>query len=318
MKHRILIILIFISHYIVAQNSQNLIDESIKYIRSEENCELDKVYPNIWTEYIKENIPYYNLAINELEKENYTSAINNLDSIVTEGFLLDEILLDTEFSKLHNHEDWYNFEKRVEEIKSKYNNDIRKKLIAVRNKDQSMRLILLYARKLEDSTITKKINSKLKDIDKESAKIVSEIIDKFGWLGSDEIGSEANQTLFLGIQHIDDLVVQNKYLPVLKEAVKNGKAEPWHLAFLTDRILMNQGKKQIYGTQTIISRNPENSYVVPIQNPEKVNDLRKEIGLEPLNEYLNEQGLSWDIDEYYKNLPRIEKLYMERENNKSK
>ncbi|MDY3352358.1 hypothetical protein PG357_10240 [Riemerella anatipestifer] len=181
-----------------------------------------------------------------------------------------------------------------------------------------MRLILLYARKLEDSTITKKINSKLKDIDKESAKIVSEIIDKFGWLGSDEIGSEANQTLFLGIQHIDDLVVQNKYLPVLKEAVKNGKAEPWHLAFLTDRILMNQGKKQIYGTQTIISRNPENSYVVPIQNPEKVNDLRKEIGLEPLNEYLNEQGLSWDIDEYYKNLPRIEKLYMERENNKSK
>ncbi|MDY3352359.1 hypothetical protein PG357_10245 [Riemerella anatipestifer] len=67
MKHRILIILIFISHYIVAQNSQNLIDESIKYIRSEENCELDKVYPNIWTEYIKENIPYYNLAINELK-----------------------------------------------------------------------------------------------------------------------------------------------------------------------------------------------------------------------------------------------------------
>ncbi|MGI9525747.1 MAG: DUF6624 domain-containing protein [Weeksellaceae bacterium] len=318
MKHRILIILIFIGHYIVAQNSQHLIDESIKYIRSEENCKLDKVYPNIWTEYIKENIPYYNLAINELEKDNYTSAINNLDSIVTEGFLLDEILTDIEFSKLHKQKEWHNFEKRVEEIKSKYNNDIRKKLISVRNKDQSMRLILLYARKLKDSTITKKIHSKLKDIDKESVKIVSEIINKFGWLGSDEIGSEANQTLFLGIQHIDDLVVQNKYLPILKEAVKNGKAEPWHLAYLTDRILMNQGKKQIYGTQTIISRNSESSYVIPIQNPEKVDDLRKEIGLEPLNEYLNEQGLSWDIDEYYKNLPRIEKLYMKRKNKKSK
>lgn len=36
---------------------------------------------------------------------------------------------------------------------------------------------------------------------------------------------------------------------MLQQAVQTGKANGWHLAFLTDRILMNQGKKQIYGTQ---------------------------------------------------------------------
>lgn len=152
----------------------------------------------------------------------------------------------------------------------------------------------------------------MKKIDLESVDIVAKIIDKYGWLGKDKIGKEANETLFLGIQHIDDLVVQSKYLPAIKDAVKKGNAEPWHLAFLTDRILMNQGKKQVYGTQKIITKNPETSYIIPLENPEKVDELRKEIGLDPLNDDLQEDGLSWNLEDYKKDLPRIEKLYKER------
>ncbi|WJK00292.1 hypothetical protein [Elizabethkingia anophelis] len=49
-----------------------------------------------------------------------------------------------------------------------------------------------------------------------------------------------------------------------------------------------------------------------MENPEKVDELRKEIGLDPLNDDLQEDGLSWNLEDYKKDLPRIEKLYKER------
>ena len=312
MKIRFLIVFIFVVQFSFAQNSKQVIRQSIAFIENNEYSKFEKSYEKIWTEYLKENIPFYNNTVDAIEKKQYSKAFKNIDSLVYEDYFLDDILTDKNFSKLHRQKEWEKIEKRIKTIKSNYNNEVRSKLIKVRDKDQSIRLILLEVRKSNDSTLIMKVHNKMKLIDEESATIVAKIIDEFGWLGSNKIGSEANQTLFLGIQHIDDLIVQNKYLPILKEAVKNGSAEPWHFAFLTDRILMNQGNKQVYGTQIIMSKKSENSYVVPLQNPDKVDELRKELGLEPLNDYLEEEGLSWNLEEYKKNLQRIEKLYQER------
>ncbi|WP_157891394.1 hypothetical protein [Elizabethkingia ursingii] len=44
----------------------------------------------------------------------------------------------------------------------------------------------------------------------------------------------------------------------------------------------------------------------------KLDELRKEIGLDSLNDDLQEDGLSWNLEDYKKDLPRIEKLYKER------
>lgn len=313
MKAKIFAVLIFTINFSFAQNSSQLVKKSIDLIKNNEISKLDKTYPKIWSEYLKENVPYYQNAIKEIKEKQYNSALLNIDSLISEGYFLDEIINDKNFSALHQEENWKKIQSKIKSEKSSYNNKVRKELIKVRDKDQSIRLIVLDVRKnSNDSLLIKKVNKKMKLIDNESAIIVSKIIDKYGWLGNDKIGTEANQTLFLGIQHIDDTIVQNKYLPVLKEAVKNGDAEPWHFAFLTDRILMNQGEKQIYGTQTIISKDPKLSYVVPLQNPEKVDELRKEIGLDPLNDYLQEEGLSWNLEDYKNGLPRIERLYKER------
>jgi len=313
MKAKIFAVLIFTINFSFAQNSSQLVKKSIDLIKNNEISKLDKTYPKIWSEYLKENVPYYQNAIKEIKEKQYNSALLNIDSLISEGYFLDEIINDKNFSALHQEENWKKIQSKIKSEKSSYNNKVRKELIKVRDKDQSIRLIVLDVRKnSNDSLLIKKVNKKMKLIDNESAIIVSKIIDKYGWLGNDKIGTEANQTLFLGIQHIDDTIVQNKYLPVLKEAVKNGDAEPWHFAFLTDRILMNQGEKQIYGTQTIISKDPKLSYVVPLQNPEKVDELRKEIGLDPLNDYLQEEGLSWNFEDYKNDLPRIERLYKER------
>ncbi|KUY31070.1 hypothetical protein [Elizabethkingia ursingii] len=41
----------------------------------------------------------------------------------------------------------------------------------------------------------------------------------------------------------------------------------------------------------------------------KLDELRKEISLDSLNDDLQEDGLSWNLEDYKKDLPRIEKLY---------
>lgn len=314
MKIWILIISFLFTNLIYGQNSKQLIDQSIVYLKNKDNLKFDQIRDRVWAAFLKENIPYYNNAIENIKKKQYPDAFKNLDSIISEDYFIDTILADKNFSALHHMEGWKKFANQIKAKKSKYNNDVRLKLLDVQSKDQSIRLIYQELKKTytDDSDLVKSASEKMKKIDLESVDIVAKIIDKYGWLGKDKIGKEANETLFLGIQHIDDLVVQSKYLPAIKDAVKKGNAEPWHLAFLTDRILMNQGKKQIYGTQKIITKNPETSYIIPLENPEKVDELRKEIGLDLLNDDMQEDGLSWNLEDYKKDLPRIEKLYKER------
>lgn len=146
-------------------------------------------------------------------------------------------------------------------------------------------------------------------IDRKNAARVTEIIDRYGWLSPDDIGYEANEALFLCIQHSEDSLIQNKYLPILKEAVQRGAAKGWQYAFLTDRCLMNQGQKQIYGTQRII-RN-EVYYLVPLQDINKVDSFRKEMGLEPLSEYMKDCGLrnGWSKEFYKNNIKLHESIF---------
>ncbi|ULT24516.1 hypothetical protein KUH03_37080 [Sphingobacterium sp. E70] len=75
---------------------------------------------------------------------------------------------------------------------------------------------------------------------------------------------------------------------------------------------MNQGKKQRYGTQTIISDKEYGGYVVPLENPDQVDKLRQEMGLESLKEYLNEFDIEWDLEKYKRDAVIIEKRFKDR------
>ena len=54
---------------------------------------------------------------------------------------------------------------------------------------------------------------------------IKKILDEHGWLGADIIGNQGNTTLFLVIQH-SDLETQEKYLPMMLEAVKKVMPKP--------------------------------------------------------------------------------------------
>jgi hypothetical protein len=127
---------------------------------------------------------------------------------------------------------------------------------------------------------------------------VKSILDKHGWLGADMIGKQANLALFLVIQHSNQRT-QEKYLPMMREAVKKGDAEASALAYLEDRIALGQGKKQLYGSQFGTDANGK-MYVLPLEDPDNVDKRRQSVGLPPMAEHVKLFGATWNLEEYKK------------------
>ena len=113
---------------------------------------------------------------------------------------------------------------------------------------------------------------------------IKNIINDYGWLGPEEVGKKGAQAIFLVIQHADSST-QVTYLPILRQAVKERKARPQDLAMLEDRVLMKQGKPQIYGSQVVINQITGKYEFYPIEDEANVDKRRKSIGLEPLEAY---------------------------------
>lgn len=124
-------------------------------------------------------------------------------------------------------------------------------------------------------------------------KSISRIIDTTGWPGPERIGENANEKLFLIIQH-SNLQFQEKYFPVMKEAVKLGKARKQDLALLEDRILVAKNKKQIYGSQVVRDLKAKTYTLCEIEDEKNVNKRRDSMGLEPLEKYLQEFGIRYN------------------------
>ena len=144
---------------------------------------------------------------------------------------------------------------------------------------------------------------------------IKKILDEHGWLGADIIGNQGNTTLFLVIQH-SDLETQEKYLPMMREAVKKGNAKAYNLAFLEDRVALRKGEKQIYGSQ--IAPDPESGeyIILPLIDPENVDKRRAEVGLGKFQDYISDFGLTWNVEEYIKKLPELEMRYRKYLNEK--
>jgi hypothetical protein len=150
------------------------------------------------------------------------------------------------------------------------------------------------------------LNLKIDSLFKITRNLVTNLLDNRGWLGSEVIGNKGNSALFLVIQHAD-LETQQKYLPMMRQAVKDGKAKGSSLALLEDRVQLKTGKKQVYGSQ-IGRLEDQTNYVRALEDPMNVDKRRAEVGLEPLNDYTQFWKFNFDAKAYLKKLPEYETI----------
>lgn len=137
--------------------------------------------------------------------------------------------------------------------------------------------------------------------------VVERILSERGWLGPDVVGVKGNSTLFLVIQHAD-LATQEKYIPMLRDAVSRGDARGADLALMEDRVLLRKGKRQIYGSQIGFDQATGQRYLSPVEDPDGLDERRASVGLGPIADYLDRFGLTWDLEAYKARLPELERL----------
>ena len=129
--------------------------------------------------------------------------------------------------------------------------------------------------------------------DSVNLEIVTGILSRKGWLGPDEVGERASMAIFLVIQHSDSLT-QVTWLPAMRRAVQQGKARAEDLALLEDRVLTEQGKGQLYGSQ--VRQGPDGKAAFfPIQDEPNVNKRRATVGLGPLEDYARYFGIDYHL-----------------------
>lgn len=123
-----------------------------------------------------------------------------------------------------------------------------------------------------------------KNLDVKNQAWLRKLLENHGWPSRELYGRWA-QTAWLIAQHADnDLEFQKWALNLLRKAVEQSRAPAKERAYLEDRVLINQGLPQIYGTQI----EKKDGRIVPraLRDPEGVEERRKSVGLPPLGEYL--------------------------------
>jgi hypothetical protein len=126
--------------------------------------------------------------------------------------------------------------------------------------------------------------------DHRNQELVISIIEKCGMPTLNEVTQEQMNAIWLGLQHNTDNKYRIKYFPLIEKAVKNGDLSKEQYALMKDRMLMDEGKPQIFGSQL------KNGKLYDLESPENVNKRRQEMGLEPIEDYLKRFGISYDTN----------------------
>jgi hypothetical protein len=121
-------------------------------------------------------------------------------------------------------------------------------------------------------------------VDEANTKRLAEIVEQHGWPTNTLVGKDGANAAWLLVQHADrDRQFQRKCLDLMTKLPKQEMSQR-DLAYLTDRVLLAEGKKQLYGTQMHAA---DGKWAPrPLADPENVDQRRADHGLEPLADYI--------------------------------
>jgi hypothetical protein len=163
------------------------------------------------------------------------------------------------------------------------NEQLRQELLALREEDMRVRDEIIKGRSSFDG-----YDPRMEEVHKRNVARLKEIIAEHGWAGRSLVGEDGAIAAWFIAQHaIGDPPFQRRALELLREAHNKGEVSATALAFLEDRICVFEGRPQIYGTQF----EPDEhgiSQPCPIADPEHVNERRKALGMNTIEERTRE------------------------------
>ncbi|MFD2917126.1 DUF6624 domain-containing protein [Psychroserpens luteus] len=178
-------------------------------------------------------------------------------------------------------------EENVAEEKIEFNKELADELEKMAEIDQLVASNAFPPEKY--SHLTQQKWEKFKDsVYLKNQKRAKEILDKYGFVGFDLAGENGSRNFWMVAQHSDhNPEFQKEVLKEMKKEVDKQNAISTNYGLLVDRVNLNTGQPQIYGTQVTYNMNNGQAYPKKLTDSINVNSRRKSIGLEPIEEYLN-------------------------------
>ncbi len=208
----------------------------------------------------------------------------------------DYVAQDKDLQSLHSDARWQvlldTMATRQARIEKDYDQPLRKRLQEISRIDQNIRYQYITAmwQQPVDSVRLMDLLHEMQRIDSANTAEICQILDTRGWVGKDKVG-EACATFWLVIQHAST-ELQKKYIPMFREGAERGELSKEQVAMMEDCINVNEGKPQKYGSQIIQDPETGKYMVAPLLDKNWVDEWRKEVGMQPLAEYVKQWGIA--------------------------
>jgi tetratricopeptide (TPR) repeat protein len=306
-KNLVFIVALSVSVYTHAQEATATIAGAQALVQKKSYAESVSVFQQVFAKKTGNRLEYYDAACAAALAGQHQLALRWLNLAVDKDWRdIQHLKTDTDLKSLHKHPEWkrvvHKLQTKLAILEKNYDHALKAELEAIFTADQQQRLRLAELEKQygADSEQMKAVWDDIERQDAVNLKRVTGILDTKGWLGPDQVGEKASMTLWLVIQHAD-VKEWEKYLPGMRKAVQEKKASASHLASLEDRYLAHGlGKKQIYGTQFQTVNGV--TRLMPVEDPDHLDERRAAVGLSPIAEYYQLFGLTWDLEAYKKTL----------------
>jgi hypothetical protein len=277
----------------LAQSASDWVREADRHYEAGRFAESADAYDASITAGAVNPTTFYNAACSAALAGRVDAAFVLLDDAVGRGFRNCTLLAeDDDLAALHEDPRWEQIRARCAQAEADFLAslgipELRAELLEMRRIDQAMR---------RGESLPELEGRGMSDVDSVNTVRMREIIAEHGWPTKSLVGEDGARSAWLLVQHADAHPGFQRECLELMNAVGDGEVDAVDLAYLTDRVLVNEGMKQIYGTQfwkvegVLVPR--------PIEDEAAVEALRADVGMGTMQDYHQRMtGRDWVVKE---------------------
>jgi hypothetical protein len=177
------------------------------------------------------------------------------------------------------------------------NEELKSRLVKMAEEEGHLRAELA-----SDGSLYEGYPQKIRELHLNQANELEKIVETFGWPKISLVGEEGADAAWLILQHsISRPDFMKSCFPLFESAVQENEASIKHLACLTDGIRYFSREPQVYGSYFDWNETGQFGPWV-IEDPENVNNYRKKMGLNTLEEKIKE--MEEDVRKYNLSPPK--------------
>jgi hypothetical protein len=174
------------------------------------------------------------------------------------------------------------------ETKSQIDSALFYEIKVMRDEDQKWRNLSTEVRHKQIDTLSSEIISKNIGITDSLNHIkLKDMVLKYGFLGYDKVGKDGSHNFWLLMQHQDSHPdFQEKVLAMMEKELEKNNANANNYAYLLDRVRVNTGRLQVYGTQMQLNIDSTSYEPKAVENPDTLDERRLKVGLPSIARYI--------------------------------